>query len=71
MPRALTVPRASGLTLKESPARAGLSLLRDELVGIVRHPPILIYGQECPNWDRGCPRTAMHRETKKARVMTN
>jgi len=24
-------PRASGLTLKESPARAGLSLLRDEL----------------------------------------
>src|SRR6266404_9505117 len=33
LPRALTVLHASGLTLKESPARAGLSLLRNESCG--------------------------------------
>jgi hypothetical protein len=31
-------PLGVKLTLKESPARAGLSLLRDEVVGIVMTP---------------------------------
>jgi hypothetical protein len=38
------------LTLKESPAGAGLVPSNKGYVGIVKPPPVLISRRECPNW---------------------